>query len=149
MYEYGTRSLSVTEHGRRWRRLLAHFGNWHTIYMRMNRWSKSGVPDRVFERLQREQVVRVKLEAVSMDSAIIKVHLDGTAAQKNGLQWIGRSRGAWTTKLHMAAMDARTAVTFSLSPGQRHDAPEGQQAPVPSRSPRRQSGTGDGPDLRG
>ncbi len=27
----------------------------------------------------------------------------------------------------MAAADARTAVTFSLSPGQAHDAPEGRR----------------------
>ena len=38
------------------------------IYTRMNRWAKNGVLDRVFEHLQREQIVRVKLEAVSMDS---------------------------------------------------------------------------------
>ena len=58
------------------------FGNWHTIYMRMNRWSKSGVLDRVFEQLQRQQIVRLKLEAVSMDSTIVKVHPDGTGALK-------------------------------------------------------------------
>ena len=27
----------------------------------------------------------------------------------------------------MVAADARTAITFSLSPGQRHDAPEGRE----------------------
>ena len=62
-----------------------------------------------------------------MDSTIIKVHPDGTGAPKNGPQSIGRSRGGWTTKLHMIAADARTAVTFSLSPGQAHDAPEGRK----------------------
>ena len=94
----------------------------------MNRWSKNGVLDRVFEHLQREQMVRVKLEAVSLDSTIVQVHPDGTGAlKKNGPQAIGRSRGGWTTKIHMVAADARTAVTFSLSPGQAHDAPEGRQ----------------------
>ena len=38
------------------------------------------VLDRVFEQLQREQIVRIKLEAVSMDSTIVKVHPDGTGA---------------------------------------------------------------------
>ena len=50
--------------------------------MRMNRWSKSGVLDRVFEQLQREQIVRIKLEAFSLDSTIVKVHPDGTGALK-------------------------------------------------------------------
>jgi hypothetical protein len=48
----------------------------------MNRWSKSGVLDRVFEQLQRAQVVRIKIEAVSLDSTIVKVHPDGTGALK-------------------------------------------------------------------
>ncbi len=74
--------LYVAEHGCKWRGLPARFGNWHTIYTRMNRWSKKGVLDRVFEQLQREQIVRVKLEAVSLDSTIVKVHPDGTGALK-------------------------------------------------------------------
>ncbi len=48
-------------------------------------------------------------------------------AKKNGPQAIGKSRGGWTTKLHLGAADARTAVTVSLSPGQAHDAPEGRK----------------------
>jgi len=60
----------------------AKAGSWHTIYTRMNRWSKSGVLDQVFERLQREQIVRIKIEAVKMDSIIVKVHPDGTGALK-------------------------------------------------------------------
>ena len=74
--------LYVAEQGCKWRGLPSRFGKWHTVYTRMNRWSKSGVLDRVFEYLQREQMVRIKLEAVSMDSAIVKVHPDGTGALK-------------------------------------------------------------------
>jgi transposase len=74
--------LYVAEQGCKWRGLPKHFGNWHTIYTRMNRWSKSGVLDRLFEKLQREQVVRLKIEAVSLDSTIVKVHPDGTGALK-------------------------------------------------------------------
>jgi transposase len=74
--------LYVAEHGCKWRGLPKRFGNWHTIYTRMNRWSKAGVLDRVFEQLQRSQVVRIRIEAVSLDSTIIKVHPDGTGALK-------------------------------------------------------------------
>ena len=74
--------LYVAEHGCKWRGLPKRFGNWHTIYTRMNRWSKSGVLDRVFERLQRSQIVRIRIEAVSLDSTIVKVHPDGTGALK-------------------------------------------------------------------
>ncbi len=74
--------VHVAEQGCKWRGLPKRFGRWHTVYMRMSRWSKSGVLDRVFEKLQVEQIVRIKLEAVSLDSTSIKVHPDGTGALK-------------------------------------------------------------------
>jgi transposase len=74
--------LYVVEHGCKWRGLPKHFGNWHTIYTRMNRWSKAGVLDRVFARLQAEQILAVRIECVSLDSTTIKVHPDGTGALK-------------------------------------------------------------------
>ncbi|WP_108033955.1 IS5 family transposase [Burkholderia mayonis] len=119
--------LYVAEHGCKWRGLPPRFGRWHTIYTRMNRWSRNGVLDRVFTELQRAQIIRVRIEAVSLDSTIVKVHPDGTGAfKKNGPQAIGKSRGGWTTKIHMVAADARTAITFALSPGQAGDAPHGR-----------------------
>jgi transposase len=93
--------LYVAEHGCKWRGLPKRFGNWHTIYTRMRRWAAAGVLDRMFEELQREQVVRIRIEAVSLDSTSIKVHL--------------------------VAADARTAITFCLSEGQAHDAPQGRR----------------------
>lgn len=86
--------LYVAEHGCKWRGLPRRFGNWHTIYTRMSRWSKNGVLDRVFEQLQREQIVRIKLEAVSMDSTSVKVHPDGTGALKKTAHNPSASLGA-------------------------------------------------------
>ena len=74
--------LYVAEHGCKWRGLPPQFGNWHTVYTRMYRWSKSGVLERVFEYLQREQILQIKVEAVSLDSTSVKVHPDGTGALK-------------------------------------------------------------------
>jgi transposase len=96
--------LFVAEHGCKWRGVPKRSGNWHTIYTRMNRWSKSGVLDLVFEQLQREQIVRIRRP-----------------------QAIGKSRGGWTTKIHMVAADARTAISFALSPGQASDTIEGRK----------------------
>ncbi len=74
--------LYVAEQGCKWRGLPKRFGRWHTIYTRMNRWSKNGVLDRVFQKLQTEQIVRIKIEAFALDSTSIKVHPDGTGALK-------------------------------------------------------------------
>ena len=74
--------LYVAEHGCKWRGLPKRFGNWHTIYTRMNRWAKAGVLDRVFRAMQEEQIIRIKVEALSLDSTSVKVHPDGTGALK-------------------------------------------------------------------
>ena len=118
--------LYVAEQGCKWRGLPKRFGRWHTIYVRMNRWAKNGVLDRVFEQLQLEQIVRIRIEAISLDSTSVKVHPDGTGALEKGPQAIGKSRGGWNTKIHMVAADARTAIVFALSPGHDHDAPHGR-----------------------
>jgi transposase len=74
--------LYVAEQGCKWRGLPKYFGNWHTIYTRMNRWAKSGVLDRVFVELQQRQIIQIRVEAVSLDSTAVKVHPDGTGARK-------------------------------------------------------------------
>ena len=74
--------LYVAEHGCKWRGLPPRFGHWHTIYTRMNRWAKKGVLDRVFQTLQWEQIVRIRLEAIRLDSTSVKVHPDAMGALK-------------------------------------------------------------------
>ena len=74
--------LYVAEHGCKWRGLPERFGNWHTSYTRMNRWSRNGVLDRVFAALQEEQIVHVKSGLVALDSTSVKVHPDGTGAPR-------------------------------------------------------------------
>jgi transposase len=80
--------LYVAEHGCKWRGLPKKFGRWHTVYTRMNRWAKAGVLDRVFTALQEEEIIRIRVEALAVDSTIVKVHPDGTGAEKK----TGRSR---------------------------------------------------------
>lgn len=82
--------LYIAEHGCKWRRLPKRFGNWHTVYTRMRRWAKSGVLDRVFEELQREQLVRIRIEAVSLDVDGVQTRHDGMDALTKG----GRQLGA-------------------------------------------------------
>jgi transposase len=91
--------LYVAEQGCKWRGLPKRFGRWHTVYMRMNRWAKNGVLDRVFEQLQLEQIVRIRIEEFSLDSTSVKVHPDGTGAlKKNGPQAIGNPEADGTPK---------------------------------------------------
>ncbi len=98
--------LYVAEHGCKWRGLPERFGNWHTIYTRMNRWSKAGVLDRVFAKLQQDQILRIRIEAVGRGSTVVKVHPDGTGALKKtvrkpseNLEAAGQPRFIWLPRM--------------------------------------------------
>ena len=119
--------LYVAEHGCKWRGLPERFGKWQTVYRRVRRWSRKGVLDEILQALHDAGVIRVSMEVVSLDSTMVKVHPDGTGALKaSGPQGIGKSRGGWTTKIHVIAVDDKTALAFKISPGQDHDAPVGR-----------------------
>ena len=117
------------------RGLAREFGNWHTNYMRLNRWAKAGVLERVMQAKQQELLVESDAGTLSLDSAIIHLHMHGTGAprkgappvQARGRQAIGRSRGGLTTKLHALVASDRIPLIIGLSPGQRHDAPWGRE----------------------
>ena len=120
--------LYVAEQGCKWRGLPQRFGNWHTIYTRMNRWSKNGGA----RRRLRETAARATGPHQNRSRVDGLDHREGSSrrhrcVKKTGPQAIGKSRGGWTTKIHMVAADARTAITFALSPGQAHDAQHGRE----------------------
>ena len=118
--------LYVAEQGCKWRGLPTRFGNWHTIYTRMNRWSKSGVLDRVFAQLQHTRILRLKIEAVALDSTIIKVHPDGTGALKK------RPASHWPIPRRMDHQDSSGCRGCSNGPS---------VCPVPGPGPRCTRGT--------
>jgi transposase len=60
--------LYVAENGCKWRALPARFGKWHTIYTRLRRWAAAGVLDRVFQALQEQRLIRIRVECLGLDS---------------------------------------------------------------------------------
>ncbi len=98
--------LHILEHGCKWRGVPAGFGRWHTIYMRLKRWSEKGVVERVFARLQEERIFAVEMKVLGLDSTSIKVHPDGTGARKKTARnpsaravVAGRPRFIWSPRL--------------------------------------------------
>ena len=53
----------------------------HDLYSYEPR-AENGVLNRIFEALQRENIIQIRVEAVSLDSTMVKVHPDGTGALK-------------------------------------------------------------------
>ena len=76
--------LYMAEQGCKWRALPERFGPWHTVYMRLNRWAKAGVLERVFAALSAEQPAARGWDTLSLDSTIIKLHPDAAGARRRG-----------------------------------------------------------------
>jgi transposase len=74
--------LYLVENGCKWRSLPKEYGDWHVIYVRVNRWAKKGVLQTAFLRLQQMGIIQIKVNVVSLDSTCIKVHPDGIGALK-------------------------------------------------------------------
>ena len=74
--------LYIVENGCKWRGLPKEYGDWHVIYVRINRWAKKGVLQAAFLRLQQLGIIQIQVNVVSLDSTCIKVHPDGLGALK-------------------------------------------------------------------
>ena len=63
--------------GAHWRDLPKHFGKWNSVYVRYNRWSKSGVWERIFQNLSDD----ADFEYVMLDSTIVRAHQHAAGAK--------------------------------------------------------------------
>jgi transposase len=69
----------IARSGAAWRDLPERFGLWNSVFQRFNRWSKSGVWQRVFQALQSPD-----LEAMLLDSTVVRAHQHAAGSQKKG-----------------------------------------------------------------
>jgi transposase len=74
--------IYICANGCKWRALPKEYGNRHVIYMRINRWAKHGVLERVFTAMRDARLIGRVIEVVSLDSTAVKAHPDGTGALK-------------------------------------------------------------------
>src|SRR5258707_556097 len=72
--------------------------------------SRSGIREVAVgaDRADQDRGVRARLD---LDQGASGRH---GRSKKNGPQAIGKSRGGWNTKVHLAAANARTPITFAL-----------------------------------
>ena len=69
--------LWIAKTGTPWRDLPERFGNWNSVWRRLDRWAKKGVWRQVFEVLQDPD-----LEWVILDSTVIRAHPHAAGAKK-------------------------------------------------------------------
>ena len=103
----------------------------------MNRWAKAGVLDRVFTALQEQQIIRIKIEAMSVDSTIVKVHPDGTGALKKTDRRPSEIQGRVDNQDSYGCRRCSNSDNFLAVSRPNHDAPEGRisWAPWSHQSP--------------
>jgi transposase len=112
----------IAKTGAPWRDLPERLGNWNSVFQRFNRWCKTGVFTRIMEHLQDPD-----LGVLMLDSTIIRAHQHAAGAEGSSAEAeaLGRSRGGFSTKIHVACDGLGKPVKIILTPGQAHDVTQG------------------------
>ena len=82
-YTFINAILYIAENGCKWRALPEKYGKWNSIYQRFKRWCENGVIQRIFNALQQEKIIAIKVEVLALDSTSCKLHPDAHGALKN------------------------------------------------------------------
>jgi len=114
--------LWIAKTGAPWRDLPERFGKWNSVFQRFNRWCKTGVFQAIMGKLQDPD-----LGALLLDSTIIRAHQHAAGAEGSSAEAeaLGRSRGGFGTKIHVACDGLGKPVKIILTPGQDHDVTQG------------------------
>ena len=94
------RSTISRVHNITWRALPACFGNWNSVWKRFWRLSRAGVFEAFFDawRPLSETAHLVQM----FDSTIVRAHVSAAGAKGGRAgQALGRSRGGFSTKIHL------------------------------------------------
>ena len=108
----------IAKTGAPWRDLPDRFGKWNSVFQRFNRWCKAGVFSEIMAQLQDPD-----LGVLMLDSTIIRAHQHAAGAKGSNAEAeaLGRSRGGFSTKVHVACDGLGQPVKIILTPGQNHD----------------------------
>ncbi|MFI6333267.1 IS5 family transposase [Micromonospora chersina] len=126
--------------GAPWRDVPACYGSWQAVYALFRRWQRAGVWRWIVTGLQaRADAVGLITWDVSVDSTIARAHQHAAGARQRCQQQaeppggvvtepadhaLGRSRGGWTTKLHLACEQGGKPLSMLLTAGRRGDSPQ-------------------------
>ena len=117
-----------------WRDVPRRYGPWWRVYALFACWQVLGVWDRIESTLRSRAAAAKRLSwQVSVDSTTARAHIHAAGARRDSVDRVagepdhhalGRSRGGWGTKTHVAIDQHRGVLTFQLTPGQANDSPQ-------------------------
>lgn len=123
-----------------WRDVSDGYGPWQTIYGQFRRWQRDGTWAAVVSGLQTlaDAAGRIGWD-VSVDSTVARAHQHAAGARRDGAgqkeppggvevepadHALGRSRGGFSTKIHLAVEQGRKPLVTRLTGGQCGDSPQ-------------------------
>ena len=128
--------LWVLRTGCVWSDVPPAFGKPKTIYNRFRRWTREGLWEKIFNSLIRHRNAkgRINRSLWCVDSSVIRAHRVASGARKGNLSTeenakknaLGRSRGGYSTKLHVATDQKGLPLAVTATPGQAGETPEFQ-----------------------
>lgn len=133
-----------------WRDVPDRYGPWWRVYSLFACWQLLGIWERIEQALiQRADAAGKVGWDVSVDSTTARAHVHAAGARRDSSERVdgepddhalGRSRGGWSTKIHLACERQRHVLAFVLTAGQAGDSP--QMIPVLERIRVPRSGVG-------
>ena len=127
--------------GTPWRDVPEVYAPWQTLYRWFRRWQRDGTWPKVLAALQAQADAAGRIGwTVSIDSTVSRAHQHAAGARRAGHSQkeppggdgqsepddhaLGRSRGGFTTKTHLACEQGRKALAIVITAGQRGDSPQ-------------------------
>lgn len=123
-----------------WRDLPREYGPWQTVYGLFRRWQREGVWARILTLLQaRSDAAGLITWEVNVDSTVCRAHQHSAGARRDGAaqkeppggvgtepddHGLGRSRGGFSTKIHLACEQGQKPLSLLVTAGQRGDSPQ-------------------------
>ncbi|MFJ8146649.1 IS5 family transposase [Streptomyces sp. NPDC096048] len=123
-----------------WGDVPVEYGPWNRVYDLFRRWQRNGTWHRILTQLQSLADAKGAITwDLSVDSAVCRAHQHGAGVRKRGDSQkeppggiftepgdhgLGRSRGGFTTKLHLAVEQGQKPMPIVVTAGQRGDSPQ-------------------------